>query len=361
MSDTLGRNIRVHIFGESHQKLVGITIEGLPAGIHIDEEFMGKMLERRKSSSDLTTPRHEEDRPVFISGLFDGCTCGTPLTILFENNDVRSADYEKAVLRPSQVDYVAYKKYYEHQDYRGSGHFSSRLTVCLVAAGAICMQILNRKGIYIGTHVKECGSFRDQKINKDEIVNELLKLNGKKIPVLNDEKELVEMIKAVRDQKDSIGARMETIVHGLPAGIGDPYFDSLESVLSHGLFSIPAVKGVSFGLGFDYSGKKGSEVNDSWHYNNDIYTTTNNDGGINGGISNGMPLVINSVFKPTASIGRKQKTINYETRENIEYELKGRHDPAVFIRGAVVIDSVCAMVLLDSLVSEYGKRWASEE
>lgn len=358
MSNQFGRNIRLSIFGESHQSHVGIVIDGLPAGLVIDEQMMAEMLARRRSDGTVTTARQEADVPQIISGYFNGHTTGAPLTLLFSNDDVRSQDYQPEVLRPSHSDYAAHEKYDGYNDYRGSGHFSGRVTVGLVAAGSICRQILCSHGIQVGSHVIRCREYEDLCFDEKTIVDKIKELNGKAFPVINNEAQLREIILKAKADGDSVGAVMETAVTGLPVGVGEPFFDSLESQLSHALFSIGGIKGVSFGMGFEMAEHYGSEVNDPWAINDGtVSSLTNNSGGINGGLSNGMPLLINTVFRPTSSIAKKQQTVDIVKKENTELELKGRHDPAIFVRGAVVIDSMVSFVLLDNLAGIYGQNW----
>ena len=359
MGNQFGRNLRLSIFGESHQPYVGICADGFPAGIEIDEKLMEEMLERRRANSALTTSRHEADKPQIISGVFNGHTTGTPLTILFENRDIRSSDYQKNILRPSQTDFVAWEKYNGFQDYRGSGHFSGRLTVGITAIGSICRQLLEAHGIYVGTHVVSCLDYKEDSFDLNKMKEQIAKLNNGGLPVLGDAEKLTGLILEAREKQDSVGAVMETAVIGLPSGLGEPYFDSLESQLSHGLFSIGGIKGVSFGTGFEMASHYGSEINDPWTINEGrITAATNNDGGINGGISNAMPVVINTVFRPTASIGVKQNTVDYLSKKETQLQLQGRHDPAIFVRGCVVIDSMVSIVLVDNLLGIYGQNWA---
>ncbi|MBR0385015.1 MAG: chorismate synthase [Erysipelotrichaceae bacterium] len=358
MSNQFGRNIRISIFGESHQPYVGITADGFPAGIEIDLEYMKQQLYKRMAHDTLHTGRHESDQPQIISGCFNGYTDGSPLTILFANSDVHSQDYQKNLLRPGHADFTAFEKYHGYQDYRGGGHFSGRLTVGLVAIGSICRKLLGEKGIETGTHVVQCLDYTEERFSAENLKDQIRKLQHSDFPVLKDEDELRNIIERVRNRNDSAGAVMETAVSGLPAGIGEPFFDSLEAQRSHALVSIGGIKGVSFGTGFAMAGHTGSEVNDPFTVRDgSIVTATNHNGGINGGISNGMPVIINTVFKPTSSIALPQQSVDYETHQQVTLQLEGRHDPAIFLRGAVVIDSMVGIVLADNLAGIYGQNW----
>ncbi len=361
MSNTIGKNIRISLFGESHGEAVGVMVDGLPSGIKIDFDFLNSMMDRRKAKGNISTGRKEEDEVRIISGLFEGYTSGFPLTILIENKNIRSKDYEaiKDFMRPSHADYTANEKYYGYQDYRGGGHFSGRLTAPLVAAGAICTQILNEQGIEIGSHIAACQKIRDDAFSSDPHVlqKQIQKMNQTYFACLNEEakEKILAKIEEARSNGDSVGGIIESAIINLPVGLGDPTFDSLESLLAHALFSIGAVKGVEFGLGFEFADHTGSEVNDPIQIEeNKVVTLSNHNGGINGGISNGMPVLLRCVIKPTPSIYRPQKTINIKTKENVEYKIEGRHDPAIFHRARVVIDSMIAITVLDALIERKG-------
>lgn len=354
MKNTIGKHISCTIFGESHGKAIGITLDGLPAGIPIDMELMQRQMEKRKAKGRISTQRHEADEPQIISGLFEGYTTGTPLTVLIQNNDQHSADYEKTKnrLRPSHADYTADVKYLGFQDYRGGGHFSGRITAPLVAGGAIALQILQAKGIRIGSHILRCHGISDSSFAADVglLDQQIHALASASFPVIDPQAQanMTKEIEQAAAQGDSVGGIIESVVLHYPAGIGEPFFDSLESVLAHYLYSIPAVKGVSFGLGFGFSDCYGSEANDSIQYENgSVITKTNHNGGINGGISNGMPIILQTCVKPTPSIYKEQDTINKETKQAEKLIIHGRHDPAVIHRACVVVDSVLALALLD--------------
>lgn len=354
MKNTIGKHIGCTIFGESHGSAIGVTLDGLPAGIKLDFDFLYGQLEKRKAKGRISTQRHEADQPKIISGVFEGYTTGSPLTILIENQAQHSPDYEKTKhrLRPSHADYTADEKYLGFQDYRGGGHFSGRITAPLVAAGAIALQILKEQGIVIGSHIEACHGIKDQALpNEIKKLNEqLTMLQEQDFPVL-DEQAKAQMSKEIEQaaaQGDSVGGIIESAIVGLPTGIGEPFFDSVESILAHYLYSVPAVKGVSFGLGFDFADLYGSEANDPIICENGtVSTTTNHNSGINGGITNGMPVLVHTCIKPTPSIYKPQRTIHKDTHVAETLVIQGRHDPAIIHRACVVVDSVLALGILD--------------
>ena len=352
MSDVLGNNLKLVIFGESHGPLVGATISNLPSGIKIDEEFIYSQLEKRKANDELSTSRQEEDIFHIVSGVYNGYTTGTALTVLIENKKQHSSDYQEKIIRPGHADYTCQLRYNGFQDHRGGGHFSGRLTAPLVVIGSIIISYLKSKNIKIGSRILEIHGVRDDEIH--ELDSSIDKFNNEVFPTISEsKKELMkkEILKA-KENSDSVGGIIETYVLGLEGGIGNPFFDSIESSIAHALFSIPGVKGIEFGEGFNFSKLLGSEANDSFRIvDNKVVTTTNHNGGINGGITNGMPLVIRSVIKPTPSISKKQNTIDLDKMENKEIEIKGRHDPCIVRRARVVIDSLVAFSLLDSILS----------
>lgn len=369
MKSIIGNNVQLTIFGESHGPAVGMVLNGLAPGITIDFDHMNKQLDLRKPKGKISTARKESDTPIVLSGLFEGKTTGTPLCIIFENNNTKSKDYSKTkdLMRPSHADYSGYLKYKGYNDYRGGGHFSGRLTTPIVCAGAIAKQILESKGIFIGTHIKQMHDLHDTSfdyLDASLLKDQILDVNDKYFPVLSEETKeaMIKKIEETALQKDSIGGILETAIVNLEGGIGEPMFHSLESTLSQYLFSVPAVKGVEFGLGFEFANTLGSDANDAFYYDNDIVKTkTNNNGGINGGISNGMPIVFKTVIKPTPSIYKKQETINIEDHSNTLLEIEGRHDPAILHRARVVIDSVSALALLDLICERYGYTWMEEK
>ncbi len=360
MKNSFGNNVCLTLFGESHGPAVGAVIDGLAPGISVDTSFIKKQLDLRRSFSDISTSRCEKDEFIIESGVFNGKTTGTPLCILIPNNDVNSSDYDEIAnkARPGHVDYSAFCKYKGYEDYRGGGHFSGRITSALVAAGAVLIDALNVKGIKIGTHIKKCGTVSDREFedfNKDISV-----LSDSMFPVLCSDAadKMVSEIKNSQNNGDSIGGILETVITGVPAGVGEPWFDSFEGVLSHALFSIPAVKGVEFGCGFSCSEMTGSEMNDEFIIENgQIVTKTNNNGGINGGISNGMPVIFRTAIKPAPSISKTQKTVDFISKQETEININGRHDSCIVHRARVVQDSICALVLCDLLSQKYGTDW----
>ncbi len=362
MRNTLGNLITVTLFGESHGECVGAVIDGLPAGIKIDMDYINREMNKRRSVSAISTARSEEDIPHFVSGVKDGFTEGTPVTVLIENTDAKPADYErmKSIARPGHADYTAQVKYRGYQDASGGGHFSGRLTAPLVAVGSIVRKALEDKGILIGTHIDSLNGIEDYDFNWDDLENDLRTLNDRQFAVLNDEmaERMMERIKSAREDKDSVGGVLETVISGLPAGIGEPSFSSVESELARAMFSIGAVKGIQFGAGFRFAKMTGSEANDPFRVvDGKIVTLTNNNGGVNGGITNGMPVVFSTVIKPTPSIGKLQETVNFETMENVELEIKGRHDPAIVHRARAVVDALTALVIADLICIEKGTGW----
>ena len=328
--NSFGKKFRVQIFGQSHGEYVGVVIDGCPPGISVAPEDFKEDIERRKPGAKGTTPRKEDDIPEIISGVFNGKSAGSPMTILFKNSNTRSSDYEKlrAVPRPGHADFVAHKKYDGFEDYRGGGHFSGRLTVALVAAGVIAKKTIE--------------SFAEDK--KIAVHSTILEIGG--------EKDLEKGLQKAIDAKDSIGGIVECVVSNLPVGLGEPFFDSAESLISHAAFSIPAVKGIEFGAGFSAAKMFGLEHNDAI-INADGTTATNNAGGIVGGITNGNELIFRIAVKPTSSTPKEQQTLNIETGNVEPFSVKGRHDLCIALRVPVVLEAVTAMVIADLLLLEH--------
>lgn len=423
MKNTYGNNIAVTLFGESHGPAVGVVIDGLPAGVVVSEEKIREQLSRRRPSMATDTPRQEKDNFRILSGVKDGRTCGTPVTIAVPNENVRSGDYNYGPARPAHADYAAHVKYHGYEDYRGGGHFSARVTTGLVAAGGILLPLLESKGIRFGTHVAECAGIPDRQFAAENLQAEFELLKGRKFPVLDEAAgaAMQEKIIAASNEGDSVGGITETVITGVLAGLGEPWFDGLDCELGKVLFSIGAVKGVEFGAGFKLPGMRGSEANDPFRIVPDdgarkpkivfcsadaaggqtapgfcgpenfegaasadrqaepagdaaagcttaaiqaqtgadgkpgrVITETNNSGGINGGISNGMPVVFRCAFKPTPSISREQRTIDFVKCENINYSINGRHDPAVVRRACPIVEAAAAMVLCDMIAARFG-------
>jgi chorismate synthase len=321
--NSFGRLFRIHIFGESHGESVGISIDGCPPGLPVSQEDFVVDIERRKGGAKGTTPRKEDDIPLFKAGIFNGKTTGAPITMLFENNNTRSGDYEKQreVPRPGHADFVANKKFGGYEDFRGGGHFSGRLTVALVAAGVIAKKLL--KEIDVKAHLNEIGGEAD--IDRG-------------------------LQKAI-DAKDSIGGIVECVVNGIPIGLGEPFFDSFESLLSHLVFAIPAIRGIEFGTGFAAAKMFGSDHNDAID-NLQGNTRTNHAGGVVGGITNGNQLVFRVAVKPTSSTPKIQQTLNWQTGQQEDFSVKGRHDLCIALRVPVVLEAVTAIVLADCMLLE---------
>lgn len=363
MKNTLGNNVSITLFGESHGTAIGALIDGLPAGVKVNEDFISHQLDLRRPFGKISTSRQEADKFEILSGVFNGKTTGTPICIVIPNENTQSKDYSKTYgkARPGHADYTAFCKYNGCEDYRGGGHFSGRITAGLVAAGAIAIDLLAEKGIKIGTHISKCAGVEDNKFTDYE--NDINLLSDKIFPVLNDEKgeEIIKNIEKAAAEGDSVGGVLETAVIGLPVGVGEPWFDSVESMLSHALFSIPAIKGVAFGVGFTCADMLGSQMNDCFVLDNGLITTkTNNNGGINGGITNGMPVVFRCAVKPTPSISKEQETVDFINNENTVLSVKGRHDPCIVHRARVVVDSVTALVLCDLLSQKFGNDWLGD-
>ena len=358
MSGMWGSKIKLSIFGESHGDAIGITIDGLPAGFSIDmDKIMMEMARRAPGKSSLSTPRKESDIPEILSGYFEGKTTGTPLCAIIRNSNTKSKDYSKLkdVMRPGHADYTGAVRYKGFNDYRGGGHFSGRITAPLVFAGAICKQILEVKGIIVSAHINSIGKIKDCSFLESDISDELLNsFKEKELPLINTklEDEMRQEILRARSSGDSIGGTIECAILGVSPGIGDPFFDSVESTLAHLMFSVPAVKGIEFGKGFDISKMRGSEANDEYYLENgNIKTKTNNNGGILGGITNGMPIIFNVAIKPTASIFKEQNTVNIVTMEETTLCIEGRHDPCIVQRALPVIEAVAAIGITELMNS----------
>ncbi len=364
MKNTFGNHLSVTLFGESHGVAIGAVLDGLAPGIPVDETVIRRMLTLRQPHGAISTPRIETDAVEFLSGVVNGVTTGTPLTLIIRNENTKSQDYTatQTVMRPSHADYPARCKYHGFEDTRGGGHFSGRITAALVAAGAIVMSALEKKGIVIGTHIARCAGIADRTF--DNLAEDIHTLSTAQFPVL-DQTAGEDMQKAILDAKldgDSVGGVLETAVLGLPAGVGEPWFDTFEGMLSHILFSVPAVKGVEFGDGFALADMRGSEANDPYRFENSkVVTATNHNGGVTGGITSGMPVLFRTAVKPTPSIAKEQQTVDLSTGENTTLAVKGRHDPAVVHRARVVIDAVTALCVADMLTGRFGTDYLKGE
>ena len=362
MKNTFGSSVCVTLFGESHGPATGVVLDGIAPGIEVNEDYISSFLLRRRPAGDISTARREQDEFQILSGVFNGKTTGTPICIVIPNTDVKSKYYAPSLPRPGHADLTAQLKYHGFQDYRGGGHFSGRLTAALTAAGAIAVSVLQKRGILIGTHIQKSAGICDDDFTCP--ASQIPMLQTKSFAVLNDAKgELMQqMIRSASAEKDSVGGILETAVIGVPAGLGEPWFDTVEGMLSHALFSIPAVKGVEFGSGFAFADMRGSAANDPIAYKNEKYVTlSNHNGGINGGLTNGMPIVFRCCIKPTPSIAQPQKTADLQSGENTVLEISGRHDPAIVHRAAPVVDGVTALVLCDLLAQRFGTDWLRGE
>lgn len=356
VSSEFGTLLRVSVFGQSHGRAVGVNIDGLPAGEPIDLEALNAFLARRRpGGSPLSTARRESDLPVFLSGLENGVTCGAPLCAIIENSDQHSQDYSllRDNPRPSHADYTAWVKWGGHADMRGGGHFSGRLTAPLCIAGGIAMQILARRGIHVGAHLASVGTEEDSVFPLFPTAELFASVAAKPFPVLDDGAgaRMQELILDARRDGDSVGGVIECAAIGLPAGLGDPMFGGVENRLAAALFGIPAVKGVEFGGGFASARMRGSENNDPFTVENGRVTAASNrSGGILGGITSGMPLVLRIAVKPTPSISKPQQTVNLPALEETELVIGGRHDPCIAHRAVPVAEAVTAAALLDLLL-----------
>ena len=365
MRNTFGNNISVTLFGESHGAGIGAVIDGLAPGIPVDEEYIKLRLSQRRPSGNISTSRREPDKFQIHSGVFEGHTTGTPLCIFIPNTCQHSGDYSdlRAAARPSHADYTAYCKYHGFEDYRGGGHFSGRVTAALVAAGAIAETALKNKGVLIGCHVKSCGGVEDRDFGN--LAEDIQTLKTSELGVLDSEKatQMTEAIEKAKSNSDSVGGVLETAITGVPAGVGEPWFDTVEGMLSHAMFSIPAIKGIEFGDGFGFAYQLGSAANDPYEINEagDIVTTKNSNGGVTGGITNGMPILFRLAVKPTPSIAQSQKTVDFINRENKTLEIKGRHDPAIVHRARIVVEAVTALTICDLLATRFGTDYLGEK
>ena len=356
MSSEFGTILRVSVFGQSHGKAVGVVVDGLPAGEAVDLEALQRFLDRRRpGGSPLSTARKETDVPEFLSGLEEGRTCGAPLCAVIRNADQHSGDYSELrdKPRPGHADYTAWAKWGGRADMRGGGHFSGRLTAPLCVAGGIAMQILARRGIFVGAHLASAAGICDRPFPLYPTPELFARVAGTDFPVLDSEagERMRAAILEAKHDLDSVGGVIECAATGLPAGLGDPMFGGVENRLAAALFGIPAVKGVEFGAGFAAAARRGSENNDPFTVEDgQIRGETNHAGGILGGITTGMPLLLRAAVKPTPSIGRAQKTVRLSRMEEAELAVRGRHDPCVAHRAVPVVEAVTAAVLLDMLL-----------
>lgn len=363
MKNTFGQSLSVTLFGESHGAYIGAILDGLAPGIEVDEEFIKHQLDLRRPAGKISTARVEQDEYILGSGVYKNRTTGTPLSIMIPNKVQHSNDYESRprIARPGHADYTASEKYHGYEDFRGGGHFSGRITAALVAAGAIVIPALEKNGIRIGTHIKSCGGIADRDFgNYDEDIDALSKTN---FPVLDatQAEAMHTMMEGVAAEGDSVGGVLETVITGMPVGVGEPWFDTVEGVLAHAIYSVPGIKGVQFGDAFDLVNKKGSEYNDALcMQDGKVVTKTNHNGGVNGGITNGMPIIFRSAVKPTPSIYKTQESIDLNSKENVDLNIQGRHDPAIIHRARIVVDSMTALAVYDMLAGRFGTDYFGE-
>lgn len=355
MSSTFtGLALRLSIFGQSHSEAIGMTIDGLPAGLPIDLDKLQAFLNRRApGQNDWSTPRKEEDRPEFLCGLKDGFTCGAPLTAIIHNNNTRPKDYSQLIItpRPGHADYTAEVKYRGFQDYSGGGHFSGRLTAPLCIAGGVLKQMLESKGITVDARIESIAGIRDDSPFTASVAD-------KRFPVVDDAvgEQMRQAIAAARAEGDSVGGVIECVVRGLPVGLGEPMFDGIENQIARVLFAVPAVKGIEFGAGFAAANMRGSGNNDPFTVRDGkVETLTNNAGGILGGISNGMPVVFRAAVKPTPSIAKEQQSVNLNTMQPEALSITGRHDPCIVPRAVPVIEAAAALAISDLILGE--SKW----
>ena len=356
MSSTYGEKIKISVFGESHGGGIGVVIDGLPAGEAIDFDAVLAQMARRAPGRDKTaTPRKESDLPRVLSGILGDVLTGAPLCAVIENTNTRSQDYGDLLAkpRPGHSDYTAYIKYHGANDIRGGGHFSGRITAPLVFAGAVCRQLLERRGIQIAAHIQSVGSIHDKPFDPVAVPSALIKrLSASSFALIDEsaEEPVRAEIEAARLAQDSVGGTIECAVTGLPAGVGEPMFDGLEGAIAKAVFGVPAVKGIEFGAGFALAAMRGSRANDAFCYQNGhVVTETNHCGGILGGIANGMPLIFRCAVKPTPSISQPQNTVDLQTGENTVLTIHGRHDPCIVPRAVPVIEAVTALAIINEL------------
>jgi len=353
MSSTYGENLKLSIFGQSHGTAIGMTLDGIPAGLAVDTETLQKFLNRRApGQNEYSTPRKEEDRPDFLGGITDGFTCGAPIAAVIYNKNTRSGDYNnlKDHPRPGHADYTAQIKYGGFQDAAGGGHFSGRLTAPLCIAGGLCKQWLEDKGIRIAAHILSVGHIYDAEFDYLDPQLDDVQLD---FPVLDQEKgrKMRDLIATVKADGDSIGGLIQCAVTGLPTGLGEPMFGGVESRIAQIVYGIPAVKDVGFGLGMNTALCKGSEYNDAFTIKNGtVFTETNRSGGILGGITTGMPIIFHTAIKPTPSIAKSQRTVDLKTHETTTLEIKGRHDPCIVPRAVPVVEAAAAIAIFDMIL-----------
>lgn len=353
MSSSWGQHLKLSIFGQSHGTAIGITMDGLPAGMVIDMgRLAAEMARRAPGQSQLTTSRREADEPEFLSGVLNGRTTGQPVCAMIRSSNQRSADYGDGVdlVRPGHADYTGHVRYFGFEDWRGGGSFSGRLTAPIVLAGALCSQWLAQRGVRIACHIQQLGCVKDASFMECDPQADYEYLKQMHLPVVTKglDAQMEAEAMAARKDGDSVGGVLECMITGLPAGLGAPFFDSVESVISHLLFSVPAVKGVEFGAGFGFASMRGSEANDPFRMaEGRIVTATNHSGGVNGGITNAMPVIFRCAVRPTPSVSKTQQSVSLKSGENVEMSVHGRHDPCILPRAVPVIEAMAAIAVME--------------
>lgn len=349
-----GNKVKISIFGESHGPAIGVVLDGIEPGIRLDmDELLLNMGRRAPGKDKAATPRKEADTPNILSGVLDGVTTGAPICCVIENTNTRSGDYGNILSkpRPGHADYTGFMRYNGFNDIRGGGHFSGRLTAPLVFAGSVCRQMLKLQGIKIASHIYSVNTVNDTPFDPISIDDSLIeRLNQKSFPLINEaaEDEMRGVIESARLSQDSVGGIIECCATGVKPGLGSPMFEGTENVISSAMFAVPAVKGIEFGAGFDITKMHGSQSNDPFKYENGkVVTTSNNNGGILGGITTGMPIILRAAIKPTPSISQQQSTVDLQAKENTTLVVNGRHDPCIVSRAAVVIESALALALVN--------------
>src|SRR5690554_2490302 len=353
--NTFGHNLRITVFGASHEDYIGLTIDGYPAGVVIDEKLIKEKLRLRQGLNHIASKRHEPDRYRIIGGLFNNATTGAPLVFIVPNCDVDSKPYDDGygLARPTHADYTYYRKYRGFADYRGGGRASGRLTVVLIILGAVCEQLFAEHGIIVASRIKVLGAIEDDEFEPSP--ENLIKLRGQAMPVSAErvKNKMLDRIQKLREIGNSCGGVVSTYVSGLPVGLGNPFFDGMESFLAHLIFSVPGVKGLEFGTGFKIGSMLGSEANDEMSYCDDrLVYHSNHAGGLNGGITNGNYLTFNTVFRPTPSVSCEQKTVNFLNKSNEKIKIEGRHDTVIAIKGLHVINALTAYAVTEMMLRE---------
>lgn len=362
MGSSWGNSLKVSVFGESHGPAIGVVLDGFPHGIELDlEEIQFQLSRRAPGQNSYSTPRKESDTPEIVSGILNGKSTGAPICAIFKNSDTRSGDYKNIldIPRPSHADWAAFLRYAGNNDIRGGGHFSGRLTAPLLFAGSLAKIALQRHDIFIAARIKQIGSEVDAQTINALDQKTMLELQKKEFPVVTEtvKDKMLKCIDVVLAEGDSVGGVVEVVAYGVPAGWGNPMLDTVEGRLAYLLFGVPAVKGIEFGAGFELASMKGSEANDPFLATSPITTSNNNAGGINGGITNGMPLVFRAVIRPTSSISKAQDSFSIQTGKPEKLIIQGRHDPCIVPRVLPVLEAVTALVMLDLCLDMEGRKW----